>query len=105
MKALIVGLALLASATMVSSAEAQYGAAQYVGIDIYAPRYAAPVARPVFVPPVLYPAPVVVRPYAVAPVAPVVVPRPRYRFYTPYGGSEVRVPGRPVANTLRAIIR
>ncbi|MDV6033402.1 MAG: hypothetical protein F9B45_25605 [Phycisphaera sp. RhM] len=100
MKALIVGLALLASATFVSSAQAQY-----VGIDIYTPRYAVPVARPVYVPPVVYPAPVVVRRPVVAPVPPVVVPRPRYRFYTPYGGSEVRVPGRPVANTLRAIIR
>ncbi|WP_182867704.1 hypothetical protein [Stieleria mannarensis] len=100
MKTWIVGLALLVSASIASNAHAQY-----VGIDIYAPAYPVTVARPVVVPPIVYPAPVVFAPAVVAPLPPVVAPRPRYYFYTPYGGTEVRVPGRPVANTLRAIIR
>ncbi|QEF98369.1 hypothetical protein Mal15_24210 [Stieleria maiorica] len=100
MKAWIIGLVMLASASIASSAQGQY-----VGIDVYAPGYPVAVARPVLVPPIVYPAPVVLAPAVVAPLPPVVAPRPRYYFYTPYGGTEVRVPGRPVANTLRAIIR
>lgn len=50
-----------------------------------------------------YFAPPVTSYYAPA-VAPVVVGRPVVPFYSGYGGAEIRVPGRPVANTLRTII-
>ncbi len=101
MKRLLTGFAFLVALTALTSDTS--ARAQYVGF--YAPPVVYPVVRPVYVPrpaPIYYPAPVAVyRPY----VAPVIAPRPRYRYYTPYGGYEVRVPGRPVANTIRTIVR
>lgn len=35
---------------------------------------------------------------------PAVVGRPAVSYYSPYGGLEVRVPGQPVRNFLRAVI-
>jgi hypothetical protein len=34
----------------------------------------------------------------------VVTQRPVSVFYTPYGGTEIRVPGQPIRNFFRAII-
>lgn len=97
MKRLIAGICLFAALAIGSTARAQY-------FGVYAPPVVYPVVRPVYVAPLvptLYPAPVVVhRPY----VPPVIAPRRRYGFVTPYGGYEVRVPGRPIANTLRTIV-
>lgn len=73
----------------------------------YAPA-SVTVARPVYAAPVTYlasPATVVYRPvYRRAAAAPVVYGRPAYAFWSPYGGPEVRVPGQPILNALRAIV-
>ena len=100
MKRLFALVAFVAAALAGSSAQAQY-------VHVYSSPVVT-VARPVVVPiapRVVYPAPVVsYRPY-VAPVVPVYPLRPRVRYFSPYGGYEVRVPGRPVANTIRTVIR
>lgn len=104
MKTLIAGLVLLGSLATAASANAQY-------IAVYSPPvvapYAVPVIHPVYAPAMVYRPPVVAaRPFVppVVPVTPVIVPRPAYHFYTPYGGSEIRVPGRPVANAFHALV-
>ncbi|OYP37020.1 hypothetical protein CGZ80_06615 [Rhodopirellula sp. MGV] len=98
-------MAVLATFAVASEAHAQY-------VTLRAPTAVVPIAGPVVTPVYTYPTygysypryavpPVVVnRPVVTTPV----VTRP-YGFYSNYGGYEVRVPGRPVANTLRALIR
>jgi len=120
MKGMIVALAFLGSVFVMSSANAQY-------VTVYSPPvFNAPVPSAPVVSPPLVSAPVVVarpvspRPLpvmtyrppavlaqpAVAPLpapTPLVPVTPAYQFYTPYGGTEVRVPGQPIANFFRAI--
>ena len=55
--------------------------------------------------PVVTGSPVPYPPASPYPAAPVVYPAaPATTFWTPYGGTEVRVPGQPVRNLLRAVV-
>src|SRR6056297_1233863 len=102
--------------TFGSSAMAQY-------VTPYPASANVAVARPVYTPPVsayYTPAPVIAyrpastvyrpavgyRPPVAAPVgvAATTYGRPVYQFYSPYGGPEVRVPGQPILNAIRAIV-
>lgn len=66
---------------------------------VYAPTTTTvPVARYYSPTPVSYYSPVV------GGSAPIIYARPTYQFYSPYGGTEVRVPGQPILNTLRSVI-
>ncbi|MCC9604086.1 hypothetical protein LOC67_26325 [Stieleria sp. JC731] len=119
MKRFLIALALLATFAITSEVKAQY-------VTLRAPVVSAPVVTPVrtyaaysypsygytysaypsySVSPVVvgsaYATPVVSAPVVTTPV----VRRPGYQFYSPYGGYEYRTPGRPVANTIRALVR
>lgn len=119
MRSLVSGLAVAAVLLFASSAMAQYSTYYvpapvitarpvYVAAPVVTTYHPATVAAPTVVyraaPVVTYPtAPVVVsRPVITAPT--VVVGRPAYSFYSPYGGPEIRVPGQPVRNFIRAIV-
>ncbi|MCC9604695.1 hypothetical protein LOC68_26725 [Blastopirellula sp. JC732] len=90
------GLLMIPAAAMAQTVTTYYyGAPTPI---IYTPPSAVPVTR--------YYAPTPVRvysPYYGSP-QPIIYGRPTYQFYSPYGGTEVRVPGQPVLNTLRTIV-
>ncbi|MCD0463437.1 hypothetical protein [Roseiconus lacunae] len=109
MKRFVIALALLATFAIANETHAQYVTLRVPTVGV--PAVGVPVAPAVY-PYTSYrygyayaPAPVIVQQPVIAPVMPVpVMRRPAYMYYSPYGGTEVRVPGQPVANTLRAII-
>lgn len=61
-------------------------------VRVYSPTYSSSVYTPVYSSSV-YTSP-----------QPVIYGRPTYSYYTPYGGTEVRVPGQPIRNAIRAIV-
>ncbi|MGE0760244.1 MAG: hypothetical protein AB7F89_18810 [Pirellulaceae bacterium] len=111
-KLLVVAGVLVGAVWSAPTAKAQY----IVGPPLYvAPR----VATYRVVPSTVYMAPAPVMAYRAVPTmvlppvtvyrapvvtTPVIVGRPGYGYYSPYGGAEVRVPGQPLRNTLRAIV-
>ena len=115
-----VGALLFTSSSAVAQCAVTYYAPAPVYNSVARPVYATPVTT--YYAPTSYnasasyyaPAPTVVYraptqayyPAAQAAVAPVPVTygRPVYTYYSPYGGAEVRVPGQPIMNTLRAIV-
>jgi len=107
MKQLIPVFVPLAILMFSSEVFAQCGKVYYAPAVAARPAYVAP-ATTYYAPPpnVAYrPANIVYRPAAPTSVAaPVVYRLPVYRNYSPYGGPEVRVPGQPILNTLRAIV-
>ena len=114
MKSLIATLVVLGALTFVPSASAQY-VTYYSAPTVVTRVYSAPVTTfyapaqvvtyrsivsPVYSPVMVYRAEVPV----VSVPAPVVYRRPVYAYYSGYGGLEVRVPGQPIRNTIRAIV-
>lgn len=110
MRYCIFGLIMIGMLVFASSATAQCVTTYYAPVPIVVgrPVYAAPVTSYYAPAPSVAhrPSTVVFRPVVPATVAPVpaVYGRPIYHFYSPYGGSEIRVPGQPILNTLRAIV-